>query len=386
MNAARQNSRSAAVNALVPLHIISDMLKLMKSITRLSITLWAILGLSAALAGAQRTTIVNLASLPEWQVQKSQNVSLNDVRQWGVQPDVDREYGVTRVEIRTYAKGKQTIETVVEKTPDPSSAYGLLTFYDNEKMKAEKGMKLTVIGPEQGLMARGAFFVRALRPPPMPEDDFRSAMIAIAGASPSEDSLALLPPSLPSAAMIPGSHKYILGPVVMQRDLPALPANLVGFQMGAELQSAAYRLNGKPVTLIFISYPTNAIAHKQFAAFETSLGVNQKSGTEAIYGKQKSSYVLLVQDAQSKELAVRLMSALKIEQQVSWDQPPPGKPVTVQMVHLLMGNILLVLFLVGMAVLGGVLLFASRKIAVRWFPHSDWACGYEDSIIRLNLK
>lgn len=362
------------------------MLKLMKSITRINTTLWAILGLSAALAGAQHTTIVNLASLPEWQVQKSQNVSLNEVRQWGVQPDVDREYGVTRVEMRTYAKGKQTIETVVEKTPDPSSAYGLLTFYDNEKMKAEKGMKLAVIGPGQGLMARGTFFVRAIRPPKMQEDDFRSALIAIGGASPSANSLALLPPSLPSASMVPGSHKYILGPVVMLRDLPTLPANLVGFQMGAELQSAAYSVNGKPVTLIFISYPTNAIARKQFAGFEKSLGVNQKSGAEATYGKQKSSYVLLVQNAQTKEVATYLMRRLKIEQQVSWDQPPPGKPVTVQMFHLIMGNILLVLLLVGMAVLAGVLLVASRHLAARWFPQSDWARGYEDSIIRLNLK
>lgn len=358
----------------------------MKSIARLILTISAVLALSAALAGAQRTTIVNLASLPEWQVQKSQNVSLNDVRQWGVQPPVDREYGVTQVETRTYVKGNKTIDTVVEKTPDPSSAYGLLTFYQNEKMKAAKGLKLAVIGTGQGLMARGAFFVRAKQPPKMSEDDFRAALIAIAGASPSANAMGLLPPSLPSSEMIPGSHKYILGPVAMQQALPTLSANLVGFQMGAELQSAVYRLNGKPVTLIFISYPTSAIARKRFATFEQGLGVNHKSGTEAIYGQLKSSYVLLVQDAPTEQVATRLMGRLKIEQQLSWDQPPPGKPVTVQMFHLIMGNILLVLLLVGMAVLAGILLFASRRIAAHWFPHSDWARGYEDSIIRLNLK
>lgn len=358
----------------------------MKSITHFNMTFWAILTLSAGLAGAQRTTIVNLASLPEWQVKKSRNVSLNDVRQWGVQPPVDREYGVTRVEIRTYGKGKQTIKTVVERTPDPSSAYGLLTFYQNESMKAEKGMKLTAIGPEQALMARGAFFIRAMRPPKITDDNFRSALIAIAGASPSARSMALLPPSLPTKGMIPGSHKYILGPMALQRAVPSLPANLVGFHMGAELQSAAYRLNGKPVTLIFISYPTSAIARKRFAALQQELGVNHKNRSGAIYGRLQRSYVLLVQDAQTKAVATILMNRLKIEQQVSWDQPPPGKPVTVQMFHLIVGNIILVLILVGMAVLAGVLLFASRRIASRWFPHSDWARGYEDSIIRLNLK
>jgi Family of unknown function (DUF6599) len=358
----------------------------MKSITRLSMTFWAFLALSPALAGAQHTTIVNLASLPEWQVRESRNVSLNDVRQWGVQPLVDREYGVTKVEIRTYGKANQTLQAIVETTPDPSSAYGLLTFYQNESMKPGSGMKLAVIGSEQALMARGAFFIRVMRPAKMMEESFRSALVAIAGAAPSRNSLALLPPSLPAQGIISGSHKYVLGPVAMQRAVPSIPSDLVGFHMGAELQTADYQLNGRPVTLVFISYPTNSIARARFAAFQKRLGVNQKNGPVAIFGKLERSYVFLVQKAQSKEVAQRLMSRLSIEEQVSWDQRPPGKPVVVQMFQLIIGNIILVLLLVGMAVLAGFLLFATRCMAARWFPHSDWARGYEDSIIRLNLK
>jgi hypothetical protein len=247
-------------------------------------------------------------------------------------------------------------------------------------------MKLAVLGPEQALMARGTFFVRVMRPSKMSGEDFRSALIAIAGAAPSADNLALLPPSLPPQGIIQGSQRYVLGPVALQRAVPSLPADLVGFQQGAELQAAEYQSNGQPVTLIFISYPTSPIAHARYAAMEQKLSVNQKSGAGAIYGKLQQSYVLLVQNAQSKEVASSLMSRLRIEQQVSWDQAPPGKPVTVQMAHLILGNIMLVLFLVGLAVLAGVLLFVSRKMAARWFPHSDWARGYEDSIIRLNLK
>ena len=336
--------------------------------------------------GAQRTTIVNLASLPEWQVRESRNVSLNDVRQWGIQPLVDREYGVTKVEIRTYGKANQTLQAVVETTPDPSSAYGLLTFYQNESMKPGRGMKLAVIGPQQAMMARGAFFVRVMRPAKMPEENFRSALVAIGGAAPSRNSLALLPPSLPAQGIISGSHKYVLGPVAMKRAVPSIPPNLVGFQMGAELQTADYQLNGRPVTLVFISYPTSTIARIRFAEFQKGLDVNQKNGAGAIFGKIERSYVLLVQNAQTKEVAQRLMSRLSFEEQVSWDQRPPGKPVTVQMFELIIGNIILVLLLVGMAVLGGFLLFAARRMAARWFPHSDWARGYEDSIIRLNLK
>ena len=366
--------------------LISAMLSVMKFTSLLSMVFCGVLASSVTLVGAQKTTIVNLASLPEWQVKSSRNVSLNDVHQWGVQPTVDREYDVTKVEIRTYFKGNQTIQTVLETTPDPSSAYGLLTFYQNESTKPAKGIELAVFGPEQALLARGAFFVRVMRPAKMSAENFRSAVVAIAGASPSRTALALLPPSLPPQEMIPRSHKYVLGPVAMQHAVPSLPASLVGFQQGAELQTSTYELEGKHVKLIFISYPTSSIARARFAAFQQTLGVNRKSGAGAVYGRLQRSYILLVQDARSRKVARQLMGRLRIEQQISWDQPPPGKPVTVQMFHLIVGNIILVLLLVGMAVFTGALLFASRRIVARWFPHSDWARGYEDSIIRLNLK
>jgi Family of unknown function (DUF6599) len=358
----------------------------MKSIILASIIFWGFFTSFGVVASAQHTTIVNLASMPKWQVQKSENVSLSDVRQWGVQPSVDLEYGVTKVEIRTYGQDSQTLQALVEKAPDPSSAYGLFTFYQNEKMQPAKGMKLAVIGPQQALMSRGTFFVRVMRPPKMSEEDFRSALITIAGAAPSSNSLALLPPSLPPQGIIQGSIKYVLGPDAMQKAIPSLPPNLVGFQQGAEVQSAEYNLGGHQVDLIFISYPTYSIARIRYKELEQNLAINQKSGPGAIYGKVQRSYVLLVHNAQSKEVANSLMGRLTIEQQVSWDQAPPGKPVTVQMFHLILGNIMLVLFLVGLAVLAGILLFVSRRMAARWFPHWDWAQGYEDSIIQLNLK
>jgi len=358
---------------------------MMKSITRLILALWAFLALAPALSVAQHTTMLNLASPPEWQVKDSRNVSLNDVRDWGVEPLVDREYGVTKVEIRAYGKAKLTLQAMVEVTPDPSSAYGLLTFYQNESTKPGTGMKLAVIGPEQALLARGTFFIRIMRPAKMAEDSFRSALIAIAGAAPSTSN-ALLPPPLPAQGVIPGTHKYVLGPVAMQRALPAIPPDLVGFRMGAELQAADYRIEGQPVRLVFISYPTGPIARAKFAALQKELGVNQKKRVGAVFGKVEKSYILLVENARSEQVASRLMSRLNIKEQVSWDQKPPGTPVTVQMLKLILGNIFLVLLLVGMAVLAGVLLFASRRLAARWFPQSDWARGYEDSIIRLNLK
>ncbi|MEJ2007849.1 MAG: hypothetical protein P8Z30_06775 [Acidobacteriota bacterium] len=354
----------------------------------MNILFWALFIPGATLAGAQKTTFLNLAQTPKWEVESSRAVSLNDVRSWGVEPAVDVEYGVKKVEIRTYRRDKRTLQTVVEKTPDPSSAYGLLTFYQDKSMAPVHGMKLTVAGPDQAYMARGLFFVRVRRPEKskMSGAEFRAALIAIAGAAPSADDMQLLPPSLPPQGMIPLSEKYVLGPVAEQRAIPSIPANLVGFQQGAELQAATYRRHGQQATLVLISYPTTQISRIHYSAMVQALGVNQKSGPGAVYGKRKATYILLVQNAGSKEIASRLMSGLTIKEQFSWDQPPPGKPITVQVFHLILGNILLVILLALMAVLAGVILVFSRRVAAKLFPNSDWARAYEDSIIRLNLK
>ena len=358
----------------------------MRFLTSLCTLIETVFLASASLAAQQHATFIDLASQPRWQIESSQTASFNDLRRWGGEPTVDREYGVKSVEIRTYQEGKTTAQAVVEETPDPSSAYGLLTFYQTESMTPARGMKLAMIAPEQGYLARGTAFVRVLRPGKMSDEDFRALLLAIGGESPSEQALALLPPPLPVKNLIPGSEKYVLGPVAAHRALPFFRTDLVGFQQGAELQSAAYQINGQRINFFLISYPTLQIANLRYRALTHLLGMNQGSGTGSLYGKLKGTYVLMVQNAPSQEAAGRLLGQLSVSQEVSWNAPPPGKPLTVQVFHLILGNMLLVLMLVGMALAAGVLIFIARRLAVKWFPQSEWARGYEDSIIRLNLK
>lgn len=358
----------------------------MKFLSVLTISLGTFLSAGISLAAQRQPTFVDLVSQPRWQMESSQTVNLNALRQWGGEPDVDREYGVKNVEIRTYREGKQRAQAIVEEAPDPSSAYGLFTFYQNETMTPAKGMKLAVVSAQQGYMARGTAFVRVLRPANMSEKDFHALLLSIGGASPSAQAMALLPPPLPAKGMVPGSEKYVLGTVAASRALPFFRTDLVGFQQGAELQEAAYQQDGQRVNFFLLSYPTSQIANLRYRALTHLLGINEGSGPGSLYGKLKGTYVLLVQNATSPQAASKLMDTLSISQEVSWNEPPPGKPMAIQMVHLIIGNILLVLILIGMAMITGVLIFISRRLAAKWFPQSEWARGYEDSIIRLNLK
>jgi len=358
----------------------------MKSLTSLCAFVGAVFLASVSLAAQQNATFVDLVSQPRWQMESSQTVNINGVRQWGGEPAVDREYGVKAVEIRTYREGKKSAQAVVEEAPDPSSAYGLFTFYQNETMTPAKGMTLAVVAPEQGYLARGTAFVRVLRPAKMSDKDFHALLLSIGGASPSAQTMALLPPPLPLKGIVPGSEKYVLGPLAASRALSFFRTDLVGFQQGAELQAATYQIEGQRVNFFLIGYPTLQIANSRYRALTHLLGVNQGSGSGSLYGKLKGTYLLMVQNAPSLAVAGKLMDRLSVSQELSWNEPAPGKPIAVQMVHLILGNILLVLVLIAMAVVTGILFFIAQRLAARWFPQSQWAHGYEDSIIRLNLK
>ena len=86
------------------------------------------------MAAQQRATFIDLTAQPRWQTVSSKTLSLKDLGKWGGEPAVDREYGVKSVEVRTYQEGPMKAQAVIEETPDPSSAYGLLTFYQNKSM------------------------------------------------------------------------------------------------------------------------------------------------------------------------------------------------------------------------------------------------------------
>lgn len=362
---------------------------MMRLLALVSAFLWAFFLPIMAVAANQHATFVELAPPPKWQLDNTQQLGVDAVHQWGGDPAVDREYGVSSVQLRTYRNGDQTVQAVVEEATDPSAAYGLLTFYQNETMPPERGMKLTVIAPDQAYLARGQSFIRVLRTnqPRISDEDFHSLLVAIAGTASATSESELLPAPLPEKGRVPGSLKYVLGPIAAQQALPFFHMDLVGFQQGAELEAAAYSAGGRQEHLLLISYPTPQIANLRFQAMTHLLGVNAGHGATAPYGKRRGTYVLFVQNASSQEQANKLMDRLSFSQIVSWDQPyPKNKPITVQLFELIVGNLLLVLILAGMAIGTGVLIFVFRRIAAKWFPDSDWAQGFENSIIQLKLK
>ncbi len=346
-----------------------------------------------ALAGASlatgQTTAIPLVPAANWVQISSEPLSLDAVRTWGGDPAVEHEYGVTSLEQRSYQLGKTQLHVIVETASDPTAAYGLYTFYQSTGQEPEKGIQLAVVSSGGALMARGKNFIRFLRPRDsgVSDDNFQALLIYVGGISSPSPVLSMLPVPMPTKDLVPGTSKYLVGLEGAKQVLPDFRAYLLGFNQGAEVQVGDYQTGATRSRLLAVSYPTPQIARIRFGAMTDFLGVNRTQGSQVIYGRREGSYIFLVLNADSAATANALMDEFKVARQVVRDERYPGdKPFAMQVLELILANVLLILILIGLCVLGGVMVFLSRRVAARWFPEWQWGHTDEETLIQLHLE
>lgn len=316
--------------------------------------------------------------------------TIDRLRERGLDPAVEREYGVSRIERREYELHGVSAEVIVFETADPSSAYGLFTFYSTQEFRPEPGTRLTRYSPELGLMVRGRYLVRVPRPQSekISRSEFRALLVSIGGLSPSPRSLAQLPSAIPSEGLVAGSEKYFLGPYTMRQVLPSFPVDIVGFEQSAEVQLGRYGNSDDPSQLILISYPTPQIARARFARFQRMLPLDEEGNRDSYFGRRSNSYIFLVSGVKSKRAAARLMDQLGRNQEVTWDAPPPQglEEYALQVANLIIGDMVLVGVVMVLALTGGVVIFVARRLIDRYLPQTLLAREEDGGVIRLRLE
>jgi hypothetical protein len=338
---------------------------------------------------AQNVSVIPLVPVANWQLTAKQALGVDEIKSYGGDAAVESEYGVKSLEVRTYQLDRASAQVVVESAADVSAAYGLLTYYQNESMHPDKTIDLAMTGAQGSLMSRGRSFIRFLRPKgsEVSENDFRALLILVGGTRPTRDSAANLPSLLPASGLIPGSTKYVVGPITAQRVLPNLPADLIGFDQGAELQLGEYHLGNSRSTIVELSYPTPQIARLRLTRLSDALGLNLDRGANSIYGRRDGSFVFLALKASNKGAASELLDHFSVNQQLSWDQKYPGnQTIGQQLFALFLGNALLTLVLAGSGLAGGLLIVLSRRVTAKVFPAWEWGHPELDRLIRLNLE
>lgn len=345
----------------------------------------------APLTMAQKPPAISLIPAADWRVLSSRMAGLDVVREFGGHPSVEREYGVSALEIRTCKLGDKTLDVIVEASADATTAYGLLTFYQSATMTPVAGLPLAWVGPAGALLARGRYFFRVPRRAApaynFSDNDLRALLFILANSHPPGQASANLPDALPRSGLVAGSEKYLLGEEAARRVLPSFPTNLIGFSMGAEVQVGDYSTGNNRATVLVIAYPTPQIARAKFGEMGNILGFNQDRGPNSIFGKRLGSYLILVLNAKSPATAKPLLDTFSESGQVIQNERDPGaKSIPAQMGELILANMIFVLILSGIAIGGGILFYLSREFAKRWLPQTQWGAQDEATIITLKLS
>lgn len=316
----------------------------------------------------------------------------------GEQAALLREYGCRSAERAEYrATALSTIRVTVLTMQDRSSAYGAFTLLRGKAEPAEVGEAgvyyragtTSIYTLYRSVFYQGNYLVmtEGLIGVHGTEEWLRRLADRLAERTGSHASLPNLPLFLPSEGLLPGSDRYLLGPLALQRVAPFAPGDWAGFAYGAEAEAARYRTGAGNATLMLLSYPTPQIASERLEDFERLFNLNGTGDPRRslAFAKRKGSLVIFVAGIDSGWAAAALINQVRYEMTVSWSEPSPGRPQLNwphTVVNIFTGAGFFLLFALG----SGLLFGAVRLIVKRLWPDRVFDRRSDTEIIQLDLK
>jgi hypothetical protein len=190
-----------------------------------------------------------------------------------------KEYGFQSAMLATYHKDTEILAIRALRFEDLSGAYGAYTYYRGTGWPKEDIGTGGASNHNRVLFWKGDVVMDATfsHVGPMSGSELRE----LAGQLPAPvGNKALAPPilsTLPKASMDGQSTHYAVGPASYSGGGGVLPADLIGFDRGAETATATYSLRSNPAVLTLIDYPTPQMA----AAQEAKIRDYIKAGSHA---------------------------------------------------------------------------------------------------------
>lgn len=258
-----------------------------------------------------------------------------------------REYGITSGERRDYASGDEKLTVTLYNMVDPSAAFGAFTFLRENDMAsvaatspvsyaaASKGAaseKGTGAGQGRTLLVVGNLLLDVTSAKTrLPAADVGFLGKSVAGRADQRP----YPPIaefLPKDGLVPGSERYVLGPLALSRVFPPGAADATdwaGFGNSAEAMVGRYKVPGKGSAgeglLLLILYPTQQLAADRYTAMGKSFAINVDpglaKGKPAMFGTRSSALIALLSGVESREAAANFLGQIHYASQVTWDEP-----------------------------------------------------------------
>ncbi len=302
-------------------------------------------------------------------------------------PDLLKEYGFSDVESATYARPDRKLTVKAARFRDASGAYGAFTYYKTEEMQTEKIGDQGASANERVLFYRGNLLLQVTldRVTPMSAAELRELAETLALPQGTARNLPVLPSYLPRQGYIPHTAKYVMGPLGLRTTQAPISEESVNFASGAEIVTGQYHTGEGVATLTLIGYPTPQIAGERLRAIQ-SAHAQAPSNTSAgpLQTKRSGPMVALISGAISPVEAKSLLASVNYDAEVTWNQST-GSGRNENLGSLLVGVIVLVAILFGLAIIAGVAFGGIRLLLKRLYPGRVFDRSRDVEIIELKI-
>jgi hypothetical protein len=190
---------------------------------------------------------------------------------------VMKEFGFKCVESVPYGHSvtsKEVLSVTLYQMVDPTAAYGAFTYMRPENMPSSKLTQYAAVSPTRALVVVGNFLLDVTGQRVNQSTAALQALVTSVKPKADPRPYPSIAEHLPPNGLIPGSERYALGPLVLQKYLPVSSGDWIGFSQGAEAVLARYRKGGQEVTVLIAEYPTQQIAAKRFDAMTSVVHPN----------------------------------------------------------------------------------------------------------------
>ena len=293
-----------------------------------------------------------------------------------------KEYGFTDVELATYSRDDRKMQIKAARFLDTSGAYGAFTFYLDPQMQTAKIPDLAVANNSRILFYRGNILIDADldRISAMSAADLRALSDALPHLHGENSTPPSLPRNLPPQSFLPHTSRYVIGPVALERLGLPIPASLVDFSKGAEVEFAKYRSSIGDGQLTIISYPTPQIAAERMKAIQSA-----PLPGGPFYFKRSAPFVVIVNGDIPANEAQSLLASVNYDADVTINEPTKPSPRDnvgsfILAIIALITMFMLVALILGFA-FGGLRLWVKKH-----YPNSMFDRPEDIEIIQLNLK
>jgi hypothetical protein len=298
------------------------------------------------------------------------------------------EYGLTGVEIATYAKDNRSLSVTLFRMKDPTGAYGQFSYLRSPEMERTDFTDHSSISSDRALAMQGSFVLEVRGADvKRAQSDLKELMAAVFKSAP-PGPLPTLWQRLPTDGIIEHTYHYITGPQTLNQFLPISSGDWLGFSRGAEAEFATYKVNDHDVTLLIADFPTPQIANEQLKHLEQSFNANalaMNSNDKGLFAQRYLTSLGIVYGARSKAEADLLLNQIETNAQVTWNEPTfqftqPGWGTIIVGTIYATGLICIFALISGLA-FGGV-----RLIVKRFLPDKVFDRNSDMQVLQLGLS